>query len=75
MPGEARAYAEVAVHYANALLAKLEQAPVSSPAHEALFRIRHAGGNTTEWAVWAQKTAAWGMEPGKWAQPPAEAPK
>lgn len=41
---------------------------------EALANIRFAGNNTTAWAVWAQKMAAWGMEPDKWPKPEALPP-
>lgn len=44
-------------------------------AHEALRAIRHAGNNTTDWATWAQRTAAWGMEPHKWPKQDKEAPE
>lgn len=42
---------------------------------EALRRIRHAGNNFTDWAIWAQKTAAWGMAPSLWPEPPEHAPE
>lgn len=41
---------------------------------QALRLIRHASGNTTEWATWAQRMAAWGMEPNKWPKPDDSAP-
>ena len=40
----------------------------------ALKRIREAGHNFGAWATWAQKTAAWGMEPYKWPDPGKDAP-
>lgn len=58
--------------YAAALAAQPVQQP--APAIEALRRIREAGNNSTEWAVWAQKTAAWGMQTGYCPEQPAAAP-
>jgi hypothetical protein len=45
-----------------------------SSMEEALRAIRCAGNNTTNWATWAQRWAAWGMEPNKWPKPSATAP-
>ena len=41
----------------------------------ALKVIREAGHNTTDWATWAQKWAAHGMQPNKWPAPPTDAPE
>lgn len=42
---------------------------------EALKTIREAGYNTTDWATWAQKWAAHGMQPDRWPAPPKDAPE
>lgn len=44
-------------------------------AHEALNAIRCAGNNASDWAVWAQRTAAWGMAPDKWPKQNEDAPE
>ncbi len=44
-------------------------------AHLALSWIRQAGNNTSAWATWAQRTAAWGMEPHKWPMQTMGAPE
>lgn len=36
---------------------------------QALSEIRTQGWNFTDWAIWAQKMAAWGMAPNKWPKP------
>lgn len=50
-------------------------AAADAQAIEALRRIREAGNNTTDWATWAQKTAAWGMQTGYCPEQPVSAPE
>jgi hypothetical protein len=38
-------------------------------ARQALYEIRTSGHNYGNFAIWAQKMAAWGMEPNKWPKP------
>lgn len=47
----------------------------ATKSHEALRRIRQAGNNWFSWCTWAQKTAAWGMEPSKWPEQDPDAPQ
>ena len=47
---------------------------MSDKSMEALKRIREAGNNTTEWATWAQRMAAWGMQPDRWPYPGDDPP-
>jgi hypothetical protein len=52
----------------------LSLASPGAAAFAALKMIREAGENFTDWATWAQKMAAWGMEPDKWPMPGKDAP-
>lgn len=54
---------------------ELKENILSETEREALRLIREAGNNTTDWATWAQKMAAWGMEPNKWPKPSDYAPE
>jgi septation ring formation regulator EzrA len=66
------AKAQEKLHLARIEVAELQRQ--LAQAQEALRRIREAGNNTTEWATWAQRTAAWGMQTGYCPEQPKDAP-
>lgn len=65
--------AKTAVQMSEEII-KLINGPTLTSQDSALWAIRTAGHNTTDWAIWAQKMAAWGLEPAKWPRPPEAAP-
>ena len=64
----------VAARIVAAYVLAQRAASVPAQAVESLRRIREAGNNFSEWAIWAQKTAAWGMQTGYCPEQPKDAP-